>query len=173
MADKYRPAGWMCNGEVQHGEIPAWEEWVLAESRRRYFAFMILRRRFVSHQANIYLLRINSTAIVIAIIIHIFNIEHGPGLPQCGGFGELSLPCSKTLWQASDQATWEAEYRKQYMRDNSSSRGLKRIPTYRDLLPDLQDENDPTSASRMADLSVWFSGMDDLGTLVTMTVSTL
>jgi hypothetical protein len=29
----------MGNGEVQHGEIPAWEDWALAESRRRYFAF--------------------------------------------------------------------------------------------------------------------------------------
>jgi hypothetical protein len=102
-----------------------------------------------------------------------FNIEHEPGLPQYGGFGELSLPCSKTLWQASDQATWEAEYRKQYIRDSSSSRGLKRIPTYRDLLPDLQDQNDSTSASRMGERNEWFLGMDGLETLVTMAVSTL
>ena len=46
MADKYRPAGWMRNGEAQQGEIPAWEGWALAESRRRYFAFMILDRLF-------------------------------------------------------------------------------------------------------------------------------
>jgi hypothetical protein len=125
MADKYRAAGWMCNGEFQQGEIPAWEGWALAESRRRYLTFMTLHRRLVVHRANIYLLRINSTAIVIAIIIHIFNIEHGPGLPQCGGIGELSLPCSKTLWQASDQGTWEAEYHKQYIRYSSSSRGFE------------------------------------------------
>jgi hypothetical protein len=78
MADKYRPAGWMCNGEAQQGGIRAWEEWALAESCRRYLTFMILHLRFVVHRANIYLLRINSTAIVIGIIIHIFNIEHGP-----------------------------------------------------------------------------------------------
>jgi len=44
MADKYRPAGWMRNGEAQQGEIPAWEGWALAESRRQYLPAMILRR---------------------------------------------------------------------------------------------------------------------------------
>jgi hypothetical protein len=62
------------------------------------------------------------------------------------------------------------EYRKQYMRDSS---GLKRVLTYRDLLPDLQDQDDLTSAERLGDLSKWFSSMDDLGTLVMMAVSTL
>ncbi|KAF4631392.1 hypothetical protein G7Y89_g6740 [Cudoniella acicularis] len=131
MAEKYQPTGWMCNGEVQQDQIPTWEEWALAESRRR-------------------------TAIILVIIIHIFNIEHGQGLPQCGGFADLSLPCSKALWQASEQETWEREYRKQYMRDSSSSGSLKRILTYRDLLPDIQDQDDPTSASKTWRLSEWF-----------------
>jgi hypothetical protein len=48
MADKYRPAGWMCNGEVQQDQIPAWEKWALVESRRRYFDFMTLHRFFVA-----------------------------------------------------------------------------------------------------------------------------
>ncbi|TVY24449.1 hypothetical protein LHYA1_G006611 [Lachnellula hyalina] len=121
MANKYQSLGWMCNGETQQGQVPVWEEWALAESRRR-------------------------TAIVLVIIIHIFNIEHGHGLPQCGGFFDLSLPCSKTLWEALDQATWEIEYCKQYMRDSKSGQNLKIIPTYKDLLPDLQEQNDSASA---------------------------
>lgn len=100
-------------------------------------------------------------------------MDHAHGVPQCGGFAELSLPCSKTLWQASDPASWETEYRRQYMRDSSSNHVLKRVPTYRDLLLDLQDMNDPTSASRMTCLSEWFSTMDGLGSLVAMAVSAL
>ncbi|KAI9836376.1 MAG: hypothetical protein M1819_001405 [Sarea resinae] len=148
MADKLRPVFCLCNEEIQSDQIPAWEEWALVESRRR-------------------------TAIILVIIIHLFSIEHASGLPQCGGFAELLLPCSKTLWQAPDQATWETEYRKQHMRCSSFGESSKRILTYRDLLPDLQDQNDPTSASRMGYLSEWFSGMDDFGTLVTMAISTL
>ncbi len=115
----------------------------------------------------------NSTAIILVIIIHLFNIEHGHGLPQCGGFFDLSLPCSKSLWEASDQATWEEEYRKQYMRNSKCGQKLKMIPTYKDLLPDLQDQNNWASASKRECLSDWFSSMDDLGTLVTMAVSAL
>jgi len=144
MANKYQSLGWMCNGETQQGQVPVWEEWALAESRRRYFTF-ITYSRLEPHQANMYL-QINSTAIVLVIIIHIFNIEHGHGLPQCGGFFDLSLPCSKTLWEALDQATWEIEYCKQYMRDSKSGQNLKIIPTYKDLLPDLQEQNDSASA---------------------------
>jgi hypothetical protein len=77
----------------------------------------------------------HSTAIIIALIIHIFNIEHGYGLPQCGGFAELSLPCSKSLWQAPDRVSWGKEYRRQYMIDGMS---LKKILTYWDLLPELE-----------------------------------
>jgi hypothetical protein len=36
--------------------------------------------------------------IVIAIIIHIFNIEHGLGLPQCGGLGELLFFAKSALF---------------------------------------------------------------------------
>ncbi|TVY86100.1 hypothetical protein LAWI1_G006824 [Lachnellula willkommii] len=50
---------------------------------------------------------------------------------------------------------------------------LKLIPTYKDLLPDLQDQNDSTGAQIVEGLDEWFSGMDDLGTLVTMAVSAL
>lgn len=64
---------------------------------------------------------------------------------------------------------WEAEYRKQCMKDDGFSGGVRRLPTYRDLLPDFQDG----SSSGMGHLSEWFSGMDDLGTLVMMAVSTL
>ncbi|KAH6973854.1 hypothetical protein BKA56DRAFT_592637 [Ilyonectria sp. MPI-CAGE-AT-0026] len=145
LAEKLRPNGWMCNGEIHVGQIPAWEEWAEAESRRR-------------------------TAILLVVVMHLFNIEYGPGLPQCGGFAELPLPCSKTLWQASDQATWEAEYRKQYMRDDSCGRSFKRILTYRNLL---QGQSDPTSPLGTGHLGEWFTNMDDFGTLVMMAVSGL
>ncbi|KAL6410158.1 hypothetical protein AUP68_06570 [Ilyonectria robusta] len=102
--------------------------------------------------------------------MHLFNIEYGPGLPQCGGFAELPLPCGKTLWQASDQATWEAEYRKQYMRDDNRGRSYKRILTYRNLL---QGQSDPTSPLGTGHLGEWFTDMDDFGTLVMMAVSGL
>ncbi|KAE9368834.1 hypothetical protein N431DRAFT_547717 [Stipitochalara longipes BDJ] len=138
MADTLRPSGWLCIEEAL-GDIPAWEEWVQAESRRR-------------------------TAVILVLIIHIFNIEHGPGLPQCGGIAELPLPCSKTLWQASDRESWEVEYKRQYVGDG---RGWRRVPTYRDLLPEFRDDREKV------DLSEWFVGMDDLGSLVTMAVSTL
>lgn len=111
-----------------------------------------------------------STAITIALIIHLFNIEHGHGLPQCGGFAELSLPCSTPLWQAPDRVSWEKEYRQQYMNDGVS---LKKILTYRDLLPELEDIDHSASGSRAERISEWFSGVDELGTLVTMAVSTL
>lgn len=94
-------------------------------------------------------------------------------MPQCGGFSDLSLPCSKALWEAADQATWEIEYHKQYMQDSKSGQNLKTILTYKDLLLDLQDQNDSTSSSRVGGLSKWFLGMDDLGTLVSMAVSAL
>lgn len=90
-------------------------------------------------------------------------------MPRCGGFAELPLPCSKKLWQASDRATWEAEYKKEYMKEGMFNGNVKRLPTYRDLLPDFQDG----SSSGMGHLGEWFSGMDDLGTLVMMAVSTL
>lgn len=106
----------------------------------------------------------------MALIIHIFNIEHGHGLPQCGGLADLPLPCSKSLWQAPDRVSWEQEYRRQYMIGSIS---LKRILTYRDLLPELDDMDDPASGSRAEWITQWFSGMDELGTLVTMAVSML
>jgi hypothetical protein len=40
-------------------------------------------------------------------------------------------------------------------------------------LPDLQDQNDSTGASKVECLGEWLSGMDNLGTLVTMAVSAL
>jgi hypothetical protein len=49
----------------------------------------------------------------------------------------------------------------------------KRILTYRDLLPELEDMNDSASGSRAEWISEWFSGTDELGTLVTMAVSML
>jgi hypothetical protein len=112
----------------------------------------------------------NSTAIIITLIVHIFNIEHGHGLPQCGGFAELPLPCSKSLWQAPDPVSWEKEYRREYMIDDM---GLKKIPRYRDLLPDLEYMDDLSSASGAECVHEWISGMDELGTLVTMAVSML
>jgi hypothetical protein len=39
----------------------------------------------------------HSIAIIIAIIIYIFNIEYGHGLPQYSGFAKLSLLYSKSL----------------------------------------------------------------------------
>jgi hypothetical protein len=105
--------------------------------------------------------------VILVLIIHIFNIEHAPGLPQCGGLAEVSLPCSKKLWQDSDRASWEVEYRRQYLND----RRRWRDPTYGDLLPECQDEG--RGGSHRADLSEWFISMDEMGTLVTMAVSTL
>lgn len=160
----------MCNGELQQEEIPAWDDWVLAESRRRY----LFSKPIISHaELSVLLLTSARTAIILMMIIHIFEIEHGPGFKQCGGFMELALPCSKSLWQASDERAWELEYRRQYMRRNTTNQNTKIIPTYRDLLLDNLDQNDTTLASRTEYLSEWFLEMDDLGTLVTMAVSTL
>jgi hypothetical protein len=159
----------MCNG-IRLDHIPDWEEWILAESRRRYAAPVnnhIPKYCCFSLTHHPGLLR---TCIILVFIIHIFAIEHAPGVPKCGGFADLPLPCSKRLWLAADKATWEAEYRKVYMGDDCLSASVKRLPTYRDLIPDLQDGNE---RSDMGNLSAWFSVMDDLGTTVMMAVSTL
>jgi hypothetical protein len=66
--------------------------------------------------------------VILVLIIHIFNIEHGQGLPQCGCLAELPLPCCKKLWQASDGAMWEAEYKRLYARDGDG-RGEWEVPT--------------------------------------------
>ncbi|PMD38538.1 hypothetical protein L207DRAFT_635865 [Hyaloscypha variabilis F] len=142
MADTLRPSGWLCTEDIPH-ELPAWEEWVQAESLRR-------------------------TAVILVLIIHIFNIEHAPGLPQCGGLAQVPLPCSKTLWQASDRALWEVEYRRQYL---EGRRRWRRDPTYGDLLTGGRDERE--EELQRADLSEWFVDMDEMGTLVTMAVSML
>lgn len=54
------------------------------------------------------------------------------------------------------------------MQNDSNGGKPRTVPTYRDLLPDLQDLGE-----RMGWLSEWFLGMDEVGTLVTMAVSTL
>jgi hypothetical protein len=98
-----------------------------------------------------------------------FDIDFGPEYPQCGGFADMPLPCSKALWQAPDQATWEAEYQKAMSGCGQwNGRGLQ----YRDLLLDLEGGDDG-SELRMQRLSSWFVEMDDFGTLVTMAVSAL
>lgn len=56
------------------------------------------------------------------------------------------------------------------MKECTVSGGVRRLPTYLDLMPDLQDGSE---SSGMGHLTEWFSGMDDLGTLVMMAVSTL
>jgi hypothetical protein len=45
---------------------------------------------------------------------------------------------------------------------------MERVPTYRDLLPESKDKSE-----QLEDLSEWFVGMGNLGSLVTMAVSTL
>ncbi|CZR61487.1 uncharacterized protein PAC_11383 [Phialocephala subalpina] len=146
IAEKLHPIGRPCNEELPQDRLPTWEDWAQSECQRR-------------------------TAVILIIIIHLFSIEHGSLIPPCGGFSALPLPCSKKLWQASDLETWEKEYRKEYM--GGGGEGLKRVPTYRDLLPDLEDLEGPTSSSRMEWLSEWFLGMDEVGTLITMAISTL
>ncbi|KAN0093595.1 hypothetical protein V8E51_016779 [Hyaloscypha variabilis] len=142
MADTLRPSGWLCTEDVPH-ELPAWEEWVQAESLRR-------------------------TAVILVLIIHIFNIEHAPGLPQCGGLADVPLPSSKKLWRASDRASWEVEYRRQYLEHR---RRWRRDLTYGDLLPEGRDEE--RGELEKVELSDWLVDMDKMGTLVTMAVSML
>ncbi len=110
------------------------------------------------------------TAIIISLIIHIFNISHGHDLPPCGDFAALSLPCSKALWMSSNQEDWEGEYRREYLSLRDGEENVeRRILTYQDLL--LEDQGrDQVRAGGLGD---WFGGMDELGTLVTMAVSTL
>ncbi|KAF8861316.1 hypothetical protein BDZ45DRAFT_800042 [Acephala macrosclerotiorum] len=112
IAEKICPISRLRDEELPQDQLPTWEDWALSECRRR-------------------------TAIILVILIHLFNDEHGSCLPPCGGFADLPLPCCKKLWQAADQETWKKQYRKEYM--ENTGRGLKRVPTYRDLLPDLQD----------------------------------
>lgn len=107
------------------------------------------------------------------IMIHMFNIEHGHDLSNCGDFAKLPLPCNKTLWQASDERTWEIEYRKQYSGGRIADTKSQPGPTYQDLLPEFLDQDDPTGTARASRLSKWFMGIDELGILVTMAVSAL
>ncbi|TVY12950.1 hypothetical protein LARI1_G008600 [Lachnellula arida] len=125
MANKDQPIGWIVqwrNPTKPSPSLGGMGSGRVSPTVLEYFTSITYSRFAPRRQANIHL-QTNSTAIILVIIIHIFNIEHGHGVPQCGGFSDLSLPCSKTLWEASDQATWETEYRKQYMRDSYSKSG--------------------------------------------------
>ena len=79
----------------------------------------------------------------------------------------MPLPCGKTLWQAQDRTSRNAEYQK--ILSASTQRGGSE---FKDLLPDFGSMNEESELRRMSQSS-WFAEMDDFGTLITMTVSAL
>lgn len=126
--------------------IPKWEDWVLAESFRRYEPTSLLQRSICFS-----LTATCRTLTVVLLVDLLFDMSSC--FPVYGSLIDLvSLPCPKALWEASTEAEWERQYIAMCEREDD-----KKFQTYADLMRDHRVEGA---------FDKWLSQLDSLGTVV-------
>ena len=127
---------------VSDNFMPSWQDWTMTESIRR-------------------------AMIVILFIERLFDIRAGLPNFDCDGtyLRSMTLPCSRKLWNAGNEDTWEAEY----LADSHahSQGGSFR---YKDLI-NLNSLTNTSQDLLETPLDGWLAQMDDLGTLVVAAAS--
>ncbi|PWW77067.1 hypothetical protein C7212DRAFT_278367 [Tuber magnatum] len=93
----------VAKGELE-GVRPAWEDWIIAESKRR-------------------------TMIALYMLDGSYHYAHNIPTFTCGELNEMLLPTPTTLWQSRERSKWEYEY-ESYLSD---LRG-RRLPKLADIL---------------------------------------
>jgi len=77
-------SGMMVRAEVD-GQVPDWNQWVLAETKRRTMSALFTFDR-------------------------LFHIQAGLRPFDCDGLGKMPLPCVRSVWEAPTKAAWEERY---------------------------------------------------------------
>lgn len=129
---------------TSNGCLPGWKNWILIESIRR-------------------------TTTILLLIDQFFDIR--PGLPNfyCDGayLRSMLLPCSRKLWQADNESTWEAEYT-----SDAGMQGQKVRLRYGDLV-EFNSLADISGYSWKGPLEGWLAQADDLGISIMAAASTV
>ncbi|RVX70531.1 hypothetical protein B0A52_05182 [Exophiala mesophila] len=80
----FKQVGGTCSQKEEADSRKAWEEWIYAESKRRYAALWLL-------------------------VGYVVCVKNGRALDSSHSYRSLMLPCPKSLWEAKTQSSWEAE----------------------------------------------------------------
>jgi hypothetical protein len=135
---------------------PTWEDWIFAESRRRYeFTSAI----FWPNDSLI--APFCRVACLWFLTSRVASIKARIECNSLAGFREMSLPSSKVLWEASSSSLWEFEYELDALEKPS------RVSTIGELIAAQQRPNGYTDAR----LDAWNAGIDELGLLLNLTTA--
>jgi hypothetical protein len=102
------------------------------------------------------------TLILLHVVDMILETSIGPPPSSgCSQLDQISIPCSKAMWEAENRSAWEEEY-KRYLR---TRRGTEML-NYGHLRSAKETDLHPVERELFDDLSVWSKGMDSLGSLL-------
>jgi len=81
--------------------------------------------------------------------------------PSCDELDKIPLPCSKEMWNAESETSWEIEYKKHL--STKKSRGML---TCGHLRQSSQLNMTEVNSDRVEDLGNWSTSIDRLGTVL-------
>ncbi|KAF4635443.1 hypothetical protein G7Y89_g2655 [Cudoniella acicularis] len=119
------------------GRFPSWEEWILAESKRRTLITLHL--------------------LDVILDLRVDKYQQG----SCSIMDQIPLPCSKYLWEAETILLWEQEFKKYLQK-----RKVGEVRTIGKLRASVNQNTNKLDVGLVEDLGDWAAGIDSFGAML-------